>query len=298
VLVAVLAIATIVLVVLALQSVRPSPADVTQSPAPSFTFGGASPSASPTTSPAPTPSLTPSSTPETSAASFGAAERFFAIGSDGWWRATAGVCGGETPLLEHSTDGGRTWEDVTPNYRGIAQIASLDAFAGSEAEMVAGMGAACEVQALRTFTQGEFWQPYPEVLAVARYPQLADPASIVLPRGAVQAPCAEPASFRAVGDVVALVCEGTVSVLTDGEWQALPATDAVALTIDDGTLVAAARTADCEGVALSRWSGDGFATSTPLGCAAGVDAAAPLAVAATADSAWVWTDDRLVTAGR
>jgi hypothetical protein len=294
VLVAVLAIATIVLVVLALQSVRPSPADVDPSPASSFTFGGASPSASPPAS----PSASPSSTPVATAASFGSAERFFAIGSDGWWRATAGACGEEAPLLEHSTDAGRTWQDVTPNYRGIAQIASLDAFAGSEAEVVAGMGAACEVQALRTFTQGEFWQPYPEVLAAARYPDLAQPASIVLPSGAVQAPCAEPSSFRAVGEIVALVCGGTVSVWGGGDWQALPATDAVALTIDDGTVVTAARAAGCEGVAVSRWSGDGFATSAPLGCAADVDPAAPLAVAATADSALIWAGDRLVPVTR
>src|SRR3546814_11031113 len=98
------------------------------------------------------------------------------------WRGIAGECGAAAPLIERSGDGGQSWEDVTPGYRGIGQVISLDSFAGTEAETVARMGAGCETQALRTFTQGEFWEPYPEVLAASRY---ADPAEIG------RAPCRE-----------------------------------------------------------------------------------------------------------
>jgi hypothetical protein len=288
----VLAVATILLVVLALQSVRPAPVD--GSPVPTSTF---------TREPRPVStgaaSATPTSTPTAaSPASYPREqERFFAIGSDGWWRATAGSCDGPAPLIEHSVDGGETWEDVTPTYRGIAEIATLNAFAGSEAEVVAGVGAACETQALRTFTQGEFWQPYDDVLAASRYTDPANPASVVTPGGAVAAPCAEPRSFRVAGGIVALVCDGRAFVLGDGAtWQALQATDAVALTIAGDAVLTAERAADCEGVAVTRWTGDGFSTVDSLGCAAGVDPAAPLALADADGEALVWSGDALIPA--
>ncbi|MFG6446510.1 hypothetical protein ACFXQA_14715 [Microbacterium sp. P07] len=301
VLVAVLSIATVVLVVLALQSVRPTNVDGGASPQPTYSFGSdPTPSASTTTSPAPTASTAPTTTPSAApGASYpGAETRYLSIGSNGWWRATAGECGGAAPLVEHSTDAGRTWEDVTPYYRGLAEVASLDAFAGSEAEMVAAVGGACEVQALRTFTQGEFWQPYPEVLAASRYLDPADPASAVVRGTRMAAPCAEPASFRAAGDVVAVDCDGAVSVLgSSNAWQPLPATGAVALAATGETVLTAAPAEGCAGVAVTRWSGEGFATTTPLGCAADVDPAAPLAVAALDDGAVVWSGDRVIPVG-
>ncbi|RKT36118.1 hypothetical protein DEU34_0625 [Microbacterium sp. AG1240] len=286
-LVALLIVATIVLVVLALQSVQPTTAtDATP------VDQSSSVEVDPTTSASPT-AAAPSPSPSATAAE----ARFFSIGSEGWWRATAGDCGTTAPLVEHSADGGRTWQDVTPAYRGIGQVASLDAFAGSEAEMVAAMGATCEVQALRTFTQGEFWQPYPEVLTASRYLDLSDPSVVVLPGDDVAAPCAEPRSFRAAGTVVAVECDGTVSVLgSDRAWQPLGATDAVALSIDGGTVVTASPAADCAGVAVTRWSGAGFGTATPLGCAAGVDPAGPLAVAVSDGRALVWSGDAVAAA--
>ncbi|PVW03253.1 hypothetical protein DEA06_13690 [Microbacterium sp. Gd 4-13] len=292
-LVALLIVATIVLVVLALRSVQPTTATDATTTDQDYSF-----EVDPTTSASPT-AAAPSPSPSSSAsAAYPAAEaRFFAVGSEGWWRATAGDCGTTAPLVEHSADGGRTWQDVTPAYRGIGQVASLDVFAGSEAEMVAAMGATCEVQALRTFTQGEFWQPYPEVLAASRYLDLADRAVVVLPGDDVAAPCAEPRSFRAAGDVVAVECAGTVSVLgSDRAWQALGATDAVALSIDGGTVVTASPADDCAGVAVTRWSGAGFDTATPLGCAPAADPAGPLALAVSGGRALVWSGDAVVAA--
>ena len=301
-LVALLIVATIVLVVLALQSVQPTTAADTTPTDQEYSFEvDPTTSASPTAV-APSPSSPSASGPSASAPSAGAAysaaeARFFSVGSEGWWRATAGDCGTTAPVVEHSADGGRTWGDVTPAYRGIGQVASLDAFAGSEAEMVAAMGASCEVQALRTFTQGEFWQPYPEVLTASRYLDFTDSAVVVLPGDDVAAPCAEPRSFRAAGDVVAVECAGAVSVLAaDRTWQALGATDAVALAIADGAVLTAAPADGCSGVAVTRWSGDGFATATPLGCAAGVDPAAPLALALADGEALVWSGDAIVPA--
>ncbi|MFG6404091.1 hypothetical protein [Microbacterium sp. P04] len=293
VLIAVLAVATVLLVVLALQSVRPQPVPDGAEPVSTYT-----PRAESTPTPTATPSATPvaTETPDAAATLPRDRERFLSLGSQGWWRATAGACGGASPVVEHSTDGGETWEDVTPRYRALAQVASLDSFAGSEAEMVAAVGGGCETQALRTFTQGEFWQPYEDVLAASRFLEPGDAAAVVTPQGNVAAPCADARSFRAVGDIVALLCDGTGYALgSGGQWAALPATDAVALAVSNGTVLTAGPAAGCDGLAVTRWTGPGFATAQPLGCAAG--ASAPAAVAALGDSAAVWSGAELVRVG-
>lgn len=287
VLVAALAVTTIVLAVIAIDRVRSTAPVADPAPSPSFSFGGAA-------TPTPEPEATPTPPASGVLAYPRAQERFLSVGSGGMWRGVAGECGGAAPLIERSGDGGQSWEDVTPGYRGIGQVISLDAFAGTEAETVSRMGVGCETQALRTFTQGEFWEPYPEVLAASRYADPAAPSSVITPQGAVDAPCAEPRSVRAAGSTLALVCEATGYVLgADRQWVPLPTLDAVALAIGGDRLVVAARAAGCEGLEISSLSGDGFAQSAPLGCAA-VDPAAPVAVAASGDGALVWSGDALL----
>jgi hypothetical protein len=264
-LVAVLAIATIVLAAAALAHVRMTTTG-TAAPVPTF---GAESSAAPTAS-SPAPSSTPSDAPPDSLPPR-SEERFLTAGSGNIWRATAGECGVVEPLVERSDDGGATWTDVTPRYRGIGEVIALDAFAGTEAEMIARMGPDCETQALRTFTQGEFWEPYPEVLAAARYPDPADRSIINLGDGqTTTAPCADPRSFRSLGTTIALVCDGQASTLSvDGTWQPAPATSARAVTIDgSGQVVTASASEDCAGTAISSGPDaavcDPAATATPL----------------------------------
>jgi hypothetical protein len=184
----------------------------------------------------PTPTPTPSSdAPVTPVATApGPAERFLSIGSGAMWRATAGACGVTAPVLERSTDAGKTWVDVTPTYLGIGQILGVDAFAGSEAEIVALVGSGCELQALRTFTQGEFWEPNDDALAAATYIEPGNAASVKTPGATVAAPCATAWGVRANGATTALICDGTAYRLGgDGQWQpqvsgvlAVEATDA------------------------------------------------------------------------
>ncbi len=177
----------------------------------------------------------------------GAAERFLSAGPGALWRATAGRCGETEPLLERSTDDGATWQDVTPRYLGIGQILSLDAFADTEAQMVALMGPGCELQALRTFTQGRFWEPYPDVLAASTYVDPADPATVVIAGAAASAPCPEPWGVRAASGTVGLICDGTAYERVDGTWMPV-AEGALAITADGAGVTAAAIRADCTGV--------------------------------------------------
>jgi hypothetical protein len=211
------------------------------------------------------------------------------------WRATAGECGVVAPLMERSDDGGLSWVDVTPLYRGIGQISSLDAFAGTEAETVASMGQGCETQALRTFTQGEFWAPYDDVLRASRYLDPAGSGSVTTPGGSVSAPCAEPHGFRAQGEVVALVCDSTAYRLIGSEWAALPAEGVAALSIDDGTVLTAGTAGGCSGAQVIRWTGTDFSTAESVGCSPEVDLSAPLSIAASGDSVVLWSGDSLLT---
>lgn len=277
--VGVLVLVTAALAFLAIDRVSQDPTERTPDPVPSFSFE-------------PESSATPTATPEPAAAApVEVEERFLAIGAgEVRWRATAGECGVTEPLIERSADAGETWTDVTPRYRGIGDVRSLDAFADAQAEIVAAMGADCTLEALRTFTDGEFWQPYPEALAASRY---LDGASVVTPDGALAAPCVAPRDLHARGAVVVLVCDGAASRLVGGEWETLPAEDVRAVAIAGSSVLTASEADGCSGVAVTRWSGDDLATAAELGCAS-TDPAQPLALAGTAETALVWSGDEVL----
>lgn len=283
VLVSALAIGTIVLSVAALGHVRTTH-DGDAAPVPTFTLGS-----EPSASAAPSPTETPD------AVSYPRSEeRFLAAGTGTIWRATAGECGVVEPLLERSTDGGESWTDVTPRYRGIGQVVSLDAFAGTEAEMVARMGPDCELQALRTFTQGEFWESYPDVLAASRYVDPANPSQVILAGEAVAAPCPDPRSFRAAGVSVALVCGGEAFVLDlAGAWAAAPVADVRAAAVaSDGRVLTASVTQACPGLTVT------FIDDQSVVCAGESVQAGAIGVTATDAEIFVWSGESLTMTER
>ncbi|MGP6170802.1 hypothetical protein ACTU6V_06290 [Microbacterium sp. A204] len=278
-----LATGALALTALAFAHVRSAPEDGIVAPIPTLT----QPSDQ-TASPSPTPAET------TTPAYDRSQERFLAAASDIIWRGVAGQCGSVEPLLERSSDGGVTWTDVTPRYLGIGQLITLLPFADGQAEIVAAMGDNCDVQALRTFTQGQFWESYPEVLAASQYVDPADPASIVRPTGVMAAPCADARSLRNAGAVLALVCEDVAYVLgEDAEWVALAATAATALAVDATDVVVAHRSDGCTGVALTRYTDANPQAAQDAGCFA--DAAAPLALAASTAGITLWWGENVVT---
>lgn len=279
--VAALTIIVVVLASLALQRSRGETA-AQPNPVPSFTLG--------VTTPTPTPTQeAPSPAPAASRAD----ERFLTTGSAVWWRGVAGECGVTEPLIERSGDGGATWTDVTPRYLGIGQILTVSAFSAVDAETVAAVGPACEVQALRTYTDGAFWEPYPEVLAASRYIDPADPSVVILAGELVPAPCLAPTGLRTSGDDAALICDGAAWILTDANWTALPPTGVAALTIVGSDILLAHSDAACEGIAVSRLASNNTAAVQPVGCAAGADPAAPTAVTTLNGDLLLWSGETL-----
>lgn len=278
--IAVLVAAVAVLVFAALQHTRPESTGGEAEPVPEFTLGVQTPTPTPT----PTATATAPILEQT---------RLLGLGSEVWWRATAGSCAGPAPLIERSYDQGATWTDVTPVYRGITQVQTLEAFSARDAEIVAAV-AGCEPQALRTYTRGEFWDSYPDVLAASRYIEPSDPGSVHFPSGPVPAPCATALGLHAFGDVVALVCDDRAWSWSGDEWVTLAPENALAVTVDGPDVLVAHRTDDCAGVAIARVAAATPDVASPVGCAEGTDAASPVAIAPRGDGVVAWIGDAFV----
>lgn len=285
--IALLAVGVIVAILAVLAYARTQGSGAADPPAPFTT-----PSASPTATVSPTPRATSTPSPAAPATKPSATERFLTVGGNALWRATAGACGGAEPLVQRSTDAGRTWTDVTPRYRHIAQVASVDPLGNDGAQMVAATGADCTVQGLRTYTAGTFWEPNADSLTPARYLNLANAAQVVAPGGPIAAPCPAAHGVRATGDVVALVCDQFAYVRTGTTWTKLSSLEVLAVAVSGKGEIIVAHTgvAGCSGLALARFANAAVAAPAGAGCAQ-VPTTGPLAIAASADGTYVWAGD-------
>ncbi|WES62852.1 hypothetical protein P0L94_10310 [Microbacter sp. GSS18] len=272
--------------VFAWQHGYPTATTASAAPVPTFTLGVRTPTPTPTrTAPAVTAP--------------GAEERFLALGSGVMWRATAGACNGAAPMLERSDDGGANWLDVTPGYRDVRQIVALQSFSGTEADIVAGVGDACEVQGLRTYTEGEFWAPDDQVLNTLSYISPSESSTVVTPAGSIDAPCAQPWSVATANDSIAVVCDGTPMVTNGEEWTSFGIPTAHVLAAGEGELVLVFDDSECEGLALKRSPIDGLAGQETRVICLDVDPTASEASAAIATAggqAVVWAGDSVIAA--
>lgn len=224
-------------------------------------------------------------------------ERFLAAGSGAWWRGTAGRCGGTEPLVERSVDGGQTWIDVTPRYLGMSELMSLGAFTSTEAEMVVKVGPSCEVQALRTFTQGQFWEPYPDVLAASRYVDSASPGVVDLGDDSIAAPCEQASGLRSSGQTLALVCDDSAWQLQASTWIEIPSAErATALWVEGETVWIVGAGTACDGLSVSQVD---TATQEETILAACVASApdSPAAITVIDDRPVVWIGDDVSVVG-
>lgn len=279
VLVAMLLIVAVVLTVLAIDQVRTRPMGGDVAPVPMFTQPARE-----------TPSPMPSETSAKIASYDRSQERFLTLSAGVLWRGTAGQCGAVEPLLERSADGGETWTDVTPRYLGISQLVALNPFADGQAEIIARMGEDCEVQALRTFTQGQFWESYPDVLAASQYVDPADAGSIVRQEASIAAPCADARSLQAAATMLAVVCDGTAYLIDqNAAWSMLPTTNAIAINVDGEEVLVAHTSDQCDGVGVTRYisASEG---ARYVGCARVAGPSTPTAITVSGDDVLIWSD--------
>lgn len=282
-----LAIAAVALSLLALQRVGAEPVDRQPAPVPTFT--------QPDETPAPvTPTPTSSATSGTDAAAWAPEdERFLMVGSGALWRGTAGRCGSVAPTLERSIDDGETWTDITPTYKGIGQLLALTPFAGDQAEIVALMGDDCEVQALRTFTYGQFWDAYDDALAAAWYVDPSQPGIIIGAGEQIAAPCAEVRELRTAGDVRVVRCEAGAFVLSaDGEgWTPVDADGVATVSATRDSVMLGHAANDCDGLAVAIVRNTEPASVARRACVTTTRATDPAAIAARGRETLVWSGD-------
>lgn len=246
------------------------------------------PALSPTPSATSSPATTPTPTPPP-AQMDRADERFLSFNGTSAWRATAGSCAGEAPLLQRMNNQG-VWVDVVSRANAPRQVASLDAYSDG-AELVAGVDDACTTASLRTFSAGAEWASYDGALARSRYIDLTDAGIVHTSDGDIAAPCMNATGLRASGDVVALICDEQAWLQTEDAWTALALTNVKVLAIDDADVIIGNQSADCTGLTLTRVSGT---ENTTIGCADSVDATQPMALAAADDGLVVWVGDEMI----
>lgn len=284
-----LTVAAVGLSVAALRQGRgPGDVDATVGPAPTFTYAVRTPTATatPTASASPTPAGAP-----------GAAERFLSVGADAMWRATAGACGGAAPVVERSGDNGATWQSVTPTTKGAVQVLSLTSFGGRNATAVAALGANCTLNTLRTYTDGRFWEPYPDIFAVDTY-VLPGERAVIVDGTRITAPCATPWGLRSAGSTTAIICDDAAYRLDGQNWTRLAQT-ARAVAVSADTVYIAQMDAACSGIRITAHSSDATGTSD-LGCTTldAADAAGPLALDASSSASGpvltLWAGSRLI----
>lgn len=217
------------------------------------------------------------------------------------WRGIAGQCGRVEPLLERSVDDGQTWIDVTPRYLGIGQLVALNPFADGQAEIIALVGADCELQALRTFTQGQFWESYEDVLATSDFVNPADSAVVVRGSTMVAAPCSDARGLRGAGTALAIVCDGSAYALDqESEWRLLPSTSVVALNVAADQVAIAHASEHCDGLAITRHALTDDTAPQAAECAQTPEPRTPTAIAFFDQAVIIWSDAGLssVPAGR
>ncbi|WP_157071408.1 hypothetical protein [Curtobacterium ammoniigenes] len=298
VVIVILIIIDLVLVVLALQKTAPQPA-TTPGPIPTFT-SPASPVPSPSGTVTPgagagagAAAASPSSTASTATAVTGVAgdRMLSAVSATEAWRATAGACDGAAPLLEHSTDGGVTWNAV--------QLpASVQAIAGLRAStahvaILGATGTACTAQDFVSTNAGGTWSPSSDP-SVAGAGLLS--GSVHLTSGStVAAPCSGAFAVFEGNTTTTVLCPDVLVWRSGtGAWVHVPVTGLAALTVNGSSYTIARQgVAGCSGIAVDSMVAYGVtpaSTLKQLGCASKLtsNGGGPVAIAQTGSDVWLW----------
>jgi hypothetical protein len=272
-----LVVIDVVLVALALG--RTAPQDGGQ-PGPIPTF---------TSIPSPRPTASASSTAAPAGAMQSSSGRHLLSAVDGSeaWRASAGVCGGSGEVLQHTTDGGASWQSVQLG-EDVESILALRASASSISMLVAA-GPDCEVVVRTSVDDGATWSAGTAGAAGAGI----GPDGLVLKTGTVVPPCSDPTEVFQGDYTTAVICQDVMEWRSGaGAWVEAPMQGIRSLAdAGDEYTVAVVGAADCAGVQIASV---GAAKVTPtssgtaVGCDADADIAGPVTVARTGTNVWLW----------
>ncbi len=225
---------------------------------PSAAISSVIPTGTPASTPSPTPTSLPTSTNSAiPAVSLGADFRFLGLTTDGiGFRATKGSCVSDTSVVEKTGDGGVTWEKTNPSDLDIRETDSLAVVDESHVDLLARIGDTCTASAVSTYTQGEFWQAYPN-----RTSSLSSaPMPTSSPLGGVYA-VASSDNLTVVARFGEAACAGLLVQSVPSITSADPTSLGCLTQVTQPTPIAVA----VEGSTLWVWAASSVYTSTDLG---------------------------------
>lgn len=282
VLIVVLVVVDVVLVALALGRTSPEQGQPA-GPIPTYSSAPV-----PTRSPR-TPSPSPSATASADAATSGAGGHRLLSAVDGAeaWRASGGKCGGDAPVLEHSTDSGATWKPVRLG-SDVRMLMAIRA-SSSTLSVLAGIGESCDSTVRTSADDAATWESGAPGAAGAG---LHD-TTVVLSGGTVASPCADPIQAFQGAHTAAVVCEDALVWRSGTDaWVTVPVTGIRSLGVDGNAYtVARVGVPDCDGVAVGTVPATGVTTKsvvTPVGCWAEATATGPVAINRVGQAVWAW----------
>lgn len=258
------------------------------------TRDGATDETAPSESSSPTADVQPSVTPTpTSAAVVSAPRQLIPVDASDLWRASTGSCPTTAAIVDHSVDGGATWQTVTIAGIDVRQVLELAPQGDATVWLAARTGAECVVSAFASYTDGEFWGTYPGAISDFAY---LDPALIIggVP---VAASCAPVTQVRSVGDRVVATCPDALSerVGDSGEWTTLAIPGLLATAPSgDGYVAAVWGAPECAGISV-RYVASPVGSAEPVvrGCASEETVPDQVTIAQFESTVWLWSADRL-----
>ena len=260
--------------------------DSAHTPGPIPTFGS-----EPEAAPSPTPALVVEV-----AESVIPAPRYLVVASPTTaWRGTVGECGSTAARVEATSDGGLSWQDATPP--GLRQILGMTTSDTSTVRVLGRTGDTCSLEALASFTGGEFWESYPESIADFAALDPTDRSVVHTVSGVVPSPCSAASQVNGRNNLVAVVCGGEFfeSSNSPDAWLRTPVQNILAMApTEAGYTLAVFGGADCAGVSIQTLpSPIGTEAPTVIGCLVDEVSADGATIAQSGSEVWLWNADRL-----
>jgi hypothetical protein len=203
------------------------------------------------------------------------------------WRASAGVCGGSGEVLQHTTDGGASWQSVQLG-EDVESILALRASSTSISMLVAA-GPDCEVVVRTSADDGATWNSGTAGAAGAGI----GPDGLVLKTGTVDPPCSDPTEVYQGDYTTAVICQDVMEWRSGtGAWVEAPMKGIRSLAdAGDRYTVAVVGADDCAGVQIASVGAAKVtptSTATAVGCDADADTDGPVTVARNGEQVWLW----------
>lgn len=259
---------------------------------------GAGESQPPTTTESPVERATPTEevTPEPAAVVAVPARVMAAVDGQRAYRAIAGSCPGDEPIVEVTEDSGSSWSSFPVSVEpAAASVRSILPGDGNFVALVTADSATCAPQFARSYVAGAEWEAADEVDTTWHLSQ--DATSVVAPGGNPSNPCAKPVQVATTNDTTAAVlCADAAVVMTadaGGSWSApvaIPGAAAIAAG-GSGYLVVVSGQNGCAGAQLAQVPAAADGVSQPGACVASAASAPDNAVAQADDTVWLWSGD-------